>query len=181
MKIEKITDKATQDDLSDQDYREIYDELRENTSLDKFIAKIGSAFSKALWSKYENGQAELNRAMRNELRLAMNLAPLPPTISEAVSGVNPDATVYQIGSDQPDKIFLIGTDEKFLFDGSDGSIKKFPVTAVTPPTRARRRLIRPIASADQNQRRLKVLSTWQEVIDAGLRALEDQLQARTKQ
>jgi hypothetical protein len=55
-------------------------------SLDAFVTAVRSTFSKAQWSKYHNGQAPLNRTMRNELRTAVGLPLLPPTLAEVNAG-----------------------------------------------------------------------------------------------
>ena len=60
-----VTRDATLDDLSTQDYRDIYDELREKddrngsyaVSLDKFVTLVSSQYSKAQWSKSKNRAA----------------------------------------------------------------------------------------------------------------------------
>ena len=67
-------------------------------SLDAFVAAVQSAFSKALWSKYHNGQAPLNRTMRNELRTAVGLPLLPPTVAAVMQGVDSNALVVQGGN-----------------------------------------------------------------------------------
>lgn len=76
--VTTVTRNADVDDLTDADYRDIYDEVRQldsdtgnyAISLDKFVALAQSIYSKALWSKYHNGMVELNRTMRSELRSA---------------------------------------------------------------------------------------------------------------
>ena len=96
-----ITRDATLDDLSAADYKDVYDELRGRdpvtgayaVSLDKFVTMVTSAYSKAQWSKYHNGEATLTRTMRNELRRAVGLAPLPPTVADATAAASPDAAV----------------------------------------------------------------------------------------
>ena len=45
MTVTKVTADATLDDLSAADYMDIYLELRQTTSLDKFIAIIGSTYT----------------------------------------------------------------------------------------------------------------------------------------
>lgn len=106
--VTTLTANATHDDLTGQDYAEMYTELRANRSLDNLVELLQSAFSKAAWSKWERGEGKLNRVMKNELRLAVGLRPLPPTVAEAMAVADPDATVYQIGHDTPRRVVLIG-------------------------------------------------------------------------
>jgi hypothetical protein len=101
---------ASRDALTDADYRDIYDEIRQKASLRQFVDAIHSAVSFAWWSKYESGSAALNRERRNELRAAVGLPPLPPTVAEAVAAADPDATVYQVGAAPSDRLILIGAD-----------------------------------------------------------------------
>ncbi len=180
-----LTVGANQDLLSEEDYREIYDEVRgfnEETgayrvSLDAFVAAIGSQFSKALWSKYHNGAAALNRTMRSELRRAVGLEALPPTVGEAVAGVDPDAEVVQIGEEQARRVLLVGHAGPLVIR-VNGSVtaeemeRTERVTPVTEAGRARRALVRPVAQVEQERRRVAVGASWREVIEAGLAVLE---------
>lgn len=47
------------DELSDADYRDIYDELRQQHSLRQFVEIIHTQYSIAWWSKYERNDAAL--------------------------------------------------------------------------------------------------------------------------
>jgi hypothetical protein len=106
--VTRVTGQATRDDLADQDYRDIYDEVRSNKSLDQFVALAGSQYSKAWWSKYERRQVQLTRPARNELRRLMHLVELAPTVGDALVDVNPDAEVWRVGELQPDRVILVG-------------------------------------------------------------------------
>lgn len=172
-----ITQNATHDDLSDEDYRDIFTELRQAMSLDKLCVLLGSAYSKAQWSKYEHGQADLTRTMRQELRAAVDLPPLALTIVEALKDADPDAEVWRIGNDVPDRIIVTGraTRGTIFVNGSichedENDAKYPPVTVVTRATR--KPLVRPVATPAQNQRRLAAGATWTEIIEAGLNAME---------
>ena len=128
------------DDLTDADYRDIYDELRVKCSLDRFIVAIGSAVSKAWWSKYERGEATLTRARRAELRAAVGLPPLPPSVADALASVDPDATIWHVRvSEDVDRVVMLsGTEAVTLrLNGSLQILDDEPavsshVTAVTP-------------------------------------------------
>jgi hypothetical protein len=177
-----LTQNASRDSLSDQDYRDIYQEVRGyddttgayRVSLDNFVTQIGSQFSKALWSKYHNGHAELNRTMRNELRAAVGLDRLPLTLGEAVAGVDPDARVVQIGDRQPDQVLLIGAPGplRITVNGEVRAEQAAALGAAPRPARAGRRLVRPVASSQQDERRQALGRSWGEIIDAGLAVLE---------
>lgn len=96
------------DQLSDQDYRDIYTEVRARMTLRAMIELVGSRYSPGWWSKYEHGQAELTRIARNELRRAVDLPQLPPTLAEVIARADPDATVYQVGPEPARRIILVG-------------------------------------------------------------------------
>lgn len=49
------------------------------------------------------------------------------------------------------------------------------------PVPKRRRLIRPVASAEANERRERIGATWAQVIERGLRSLETERQAKNEQ
>ena len=99
---------ASADELTAADYRDIYDELRHKMSLPQFVELLGSSYSIAWWSKYERGEtAQLTRTARQELRRAVGLAPLPPTVAEAVASADPDATVYLVGATPADRLIMI--------------------------------------------------------------------------
>ena len=90
---------AADDDLSAGDYRAIYDELRARCSLRAFVAELASGYSIAWWSKYEHGALDLTRPAMRELRRAVALPDLPPTIPEITADpalVSPTAAVYSI-------------------------------------------------------------------------------------
>lgn len=149
---------ASSDDLSAQDYRDIYDELRSKASLDKFVSVIGSAVSKAWWSKYERSEAELTHDRRNELRTAVGLPTLPPTVTAVTAGIAPDATVYQVGDGTPDRVVMVGDQaHEPLTMRLNGSLQILPadppeITHVTPVTSPRR---------ERSTKSLSVsISTW---------------------
>ena len=180
-----VTRDATLDNLSAADYRGIYDELRGRdaatggyaVSLDKFVTLVTSAYSKAQWSKYHNGDTALTRQMRNELRAAVGLPVLPPTLEEVAGTLNPDALVVRVGDEAPHSVILLAT-QKSLSIGVNGTIWAKDTTeateaSVTKVTRSqRRRYVRPTATEAQEARRLAVRASWWAVIEAGLTALE---------
>lgn len=106
--VTQVTENATRDDLSDSDYRDIYEELRRNRSLDAFCALVSSQYSKGWWSRYEHDDMKITRPARNELRRGVGLPQLPLTTEEAIHLADPDARVYRVGSETPRRVVLIG-------------------------------------------------------------------------
>lgn len=184
-----VTRDATLDDLSTQDYRDIYDELRERdecnnsyaVSLDKFVALVTSQYSKAQWSKYHNGEAALTRTMRNELRRCVGLKLLPPTVAEATATASPDAAVWSIGDGPADHVIMVTSTEPMLLH-VNGAVsvassaaqmaQNDAVTAVTRTVVPRKYYARPTASEAQNERRVALGVKWAEIIERGLSTLE---------
>lgn len=179
-------------------YREIYTELRENMSLDKFVATIESEYSKAWWSKYERGVTEITRQAKQELRRAVGLEPLVPTVTESLANVDSNAEVWQVG-DNPivKRLIKIATDAHVRID-SNGQIAVTPVTPVTGDSSAlggdlastsnngaetpriarnngyktiREPVYRPCFSTDEKER-FDSLGGLRAIIDAGIKALE---------
>lgn len=187
-----LTHNAAVDTLTAEDYREIYQELRNHDpetdtygiSLDKFVKSptdggiTGSAFSKGLWSKYHTGKADLNRTMRNELRRAVGIPELPPTVVDvATDELDPNALIVKLGDGIGDRCIIIAG-PKSLEIHANGTItakeaaatSEQPVTTVT--SRQRTTYVRPCATRDQDRRRQDMDASWSTVIEAGLEKLE---------
>lgn len=99
------------EDLTEAQYREIYDELRERCSLRQFADAIGSTVAHSWWSKYEHGEAVLNHERRNELRRAVGLPELPWTVAQALGNVSPNAAVWALGEQPAERVVLVGADQ----------------------------------------------------------------------
>jgi hypothetical protein len=105
--VTRITGDAGQDDLDDNDYREIYDELRQGHSLRNVVALVG-VLSPSWWMQYENGSKALTWTARCGLRRAVGLPMLPVPVGEALKDVDPNAEVWKVGDDEhPDRVLLI--------------------------------------------------------------------------
>jgi len=171
-----VTRDATLDDLSAQDYRDIFTEIREKMSLDKFVALSGSQYSKAQWGKYEHASDMTpTRAMRNDLRRAVGMAELPPTIFDAVSVASPDAAVWRVGEGVPEHVIMVGSAPVTLH--VNGTVSEVAGNArVTQLHRGTRRFVRPVVS-DSQKRRFDAVEglKWRDVIDAGLTVIESEL------
>lgn len=186
-----VTRDATLDDLSTQDYRDIYDELRERddrngsyaVSLDKFVTMVSSQYSKAQWSKYHNGETTLTRAMRNELRRCVGVKLLPPTVADATATASPDAAVWSIGDGPAEHVIMVTTQEPITLH-VNGAVsvatptaqtpENAPVTTVTRTKSHETYRTRPTATKAQEERRSALGAKWAEVIERGLAALESE-------
>jgi hypothetical protein len=158
--VSLLTRNAATDDLTVEDYQQIYAELREQRPLREFVELIASQYSIAWWSKWEAGDIRLTRRARNELRRAVALPQLPPAVAELLadpSVVSPDAAVYAVGFERlnvgtlerSNRVVLIGEQISGLdiHVNSDVSIRaSVPESVshplVTPVTSARPRAIR---------------------------------------
>jgi len=164
------------DTLTDKDYREIYDELRSKTTLRQFAEFIGSKVSFAWWSKYERGEAHLDRERRQELRRAVGLAELPRAVTEVTAEADPDARVWQVGAGRPDRVVMVGraTHEPItlrlngnlrILDEEPGQVGA--VTGVTRSQRARNYKglsVRRETWERLNAARLRAEQTWDEFL-----------------
>jgi hypothetical protein len=101
---------ASADHLTEQDYRDIFDELRKAYSLRIFCARSRSAVSPGWWQQYEQGVKSLNHARRQELRRAVGLPELPAPAGEVLAHaeVHADATIYQVGAGPAARVVLVG-------------------------------------------------------------------------
>lgn len=190
--VTTVTRNATMDDLSIAQYREIFEELRNDGSLkarvaaatgktpnpdqplsyDNWIVATGSKFSKALWQKYATGELDApNREMRNELRALVNLPLLPPTIAEAISVASPDAEVLRIGHEIPDRLIMVGVpEETSLMIHANGTVtamieaeKETRNRSYTPPAVGRIKVKRELFDK-LNNRRVALGLSWEELM-----------------
>jgi hypothetical protein len=165
-----VTRDATLDDMRPVDYADAFAELRQTAgSLDKFIALVGSQYSKAQWNKFEHGELALTRQMRNDIRRGVGLPELPLTITEAVGAASPDAAVWSVGDGIPETVIMVAPGKYDLHVNGSVTVRE-AVTSVTPK---RTPVARPVASKAQDARRVAIGAKWQDVIEAGLKALEE--------
>ena len=162
--MQLVTSNATQDEYTPEQYREMFDELRQTAgSMRKLAELLQSQFSHAYWNKYAHGEIELNREMRQELRFVLRLPALPPTIEEAVAIASPDASVWWDGSEKPTTITM-----------TDAAMPRNQ--GCTGRGEAKRRegyVSVSRATTSQNERRVALGVSWQEIIENGLRATEN--------
>lgn len=166
-RLRTITQNATLDNLSDGDYRDIYDELRAGVSLAAFVDMIASVYSRAQWSKYERGETTLNRTMRDELRVAVDMDKLPPTVASAMSAVSPDAHVVQVGDGVPNQVVLRDSSGPQARIVMNGGVELASDRRVTEVTRARRRNISIPHDVFErvNRRRIEAGLSWSEFLE----------------
>lgn len=178
-----VTKDATLDDLSAGDYLEMCEELRpvdpktgNKLSIDKFIARIGSQWSKPLWHQVISGEKNPNRSQRNELRAAMGLTLLPPTVAECAAQASPDASVWKVGEGTPEHVIMVGNEPVVLHVNSGVSViePERHVTKVTGGQVKRKYHVRPWVSESQNERFLALPGglRWSDIIDDGLTVQE---------
>lgn len=171
-----VTRDATLDDLSVADYRDIYDELRQDKSLGAVVALLQSEYSRAMWHQYEHGERALNRTMRNELRAAMNRTLLPPTVAEATAQASPDAAVWTVGDGVPEHVIMVSATPVTLHvNGSVSTVAQTSnVTGVTRGKFQRKRYVRPCVPFEYAERLAGLVGvSWQDVFERGLQAYEN--------
>ena len=180
--VTQVTKDATFDDLSVNDYHDLFYEVRYDSltdklmSFDEFIAHVHSSYSRALWAQFYNKEINPNRGMRNELRAARGLALLPPTVAEATAQSSPDSMVVKIGDEVPDKIVMIGHSKPITISVNESAVEIIESSvSVTRVTRKRKPVIRPVATTEQEERRAKLNMRWGDVIEAGLMFFEGTL------
>lgn len=113
-------------------------------SLRAFVDLIRSGYTIGYWSKWENSPDHpLTRQARTELRLAVGLPALPPTVSDATAAADPDATVYLVGDESATRIVMVGRDVDAVtlrINGHATVIEEAaPAVLVSPDTRPRDR------------------------------------------
>lgn len=106
-----ITENAAQDDLSEQDYLDMLSELLQTYTLRQLVDVLHSDYTFGAWAKYKTGERPLPRDAKNELRAALKLPLLPPTIEEAMRVVDANAKVYRKGVEAPDLVYVMNEAE----------------------------------------------------------------------
>lgn len=183
--VTTVTTRAhSADQLTEQDYRDIYDEVRGrdpatgdySIALRVFVRLIAErlpgqeVLSIGYWSKYHNGEITLNRRARQELRALVGLPALPPTVQDATATIDPDATVYQVGTAAASRVVMVGQDVteplllhlngrvEIIEDNSDDPANEASVTTVTTP-KAPRKPSKAIRVSPQSFDRLQRIRT----------------------
>lgn len=136
------------DTISEEQYRHMYETLRENWTLREFVEYSGSALSIAYWSKYWNNKTNLSIAAKNDLRRAWNhvkqtlangerivvdfLPMLPETpLALLAEIVDENAQIVQEGDGVADKIVLFAKGADDAYAKALRNVRQQPVAAVT--------------------------------------------------
>ena len=185
--LEIRTANATLDEISDEDYRAMFEEISQGRGMREvqryILARAGDKLtdpvSHAAWDKYRKEPKSLTRRMKNELRLANGLDELPLTIEEAMEDVSADATVGVLEgttgvldqvvlgrSDDPRWQVLVGRN----LEAGDGIIVR-DEGAEERRHRVRKKVVRPYVQYETDERREKLGVSWSDVIEAGLEIL----------
>lgn len=174
MHVTEVTRDAQTDSLSSEDYREIFEELRRGRSLRQFVELIGSVYSIAYWSKVDRNDAALTRPACNELRRAVGIPDLPVTVEDALAVVDPNAVVYQVGDDRPDRVILVGCNHplRMSLNGTLTASADGHVTAVTRRPRRVSVSIQPTLHERLNALRAARGWSWAELFEAIAETLE---------
>ncbi len=104
--------RAGSDDLTPNDYRDIFEELRSGRSLRELVSEAGAAQGRiAYWSRYSrNPDAVPDLDGRNELRRLVGLPELAPPAGDVVTAAaDPAAAVWQVGDGPADRVILLAT------------------------------------------------------------------------
>ena len=169
MDVTQVTKNAAIDTYTDTDYREMLDEnwplddSGKRISLDKLMARIDSSVNKAMWWKWQKGEGNLTRSMKNDLRRLVGLAELPPTVEAIAQALDPNIEVSQVGI--PTHMLLIPDD--VVISTAGGKVTARPVTPVTDASR-RTNYRRPWIKKEYRKVMDELGVSWEQVFDAGL-------------
>jgi hypothetical protein len=155
--VSLLTALAATTDLSDADYRAIYDRVATGRSLRNIELALRSSVSFAWWGRYAAGTAKLDRDRKNELLAWAGLVPLPPTPAEVVAEqAHPDAAVYLVGAAPASRVVLIGAAVPAVslrINGNCALLDDACVQAVTGRIQqSRQRYLRPCLSLEPAKR-----------------------------
>jgi hypothetical protein len=146
--VRKLTENATQDELAEADYFEIYRRLRGDKSLSKFADDLKAAYpdapSKAELGRWENGEVEARRRLRNALRAMDGRDLLPDTVAEVMTEhVHPDAKVFFLGDNEVAEVVLLVGDISLWNSEGASTIAESSTVESSAAARAQRRYYRP--------------------------------------
>lgn len=153
LRVEVLATPGQADDLSPDDYRTIYDELRDGISLDRMLRtqpgearpRLDSQYTKGTWGRYE-ATGKLNEQMKDDLRRAVGLPPRPRTAAEAVQDIHPLAEVVRVSNGHAGparRVVMLATHEnvtlRWMQDGQasvEGAPEAHTESAPAAPARA---------------------------------------------
>ena len=89
--------------LTDDDYREIYEELEGDGTPHTVVKRIGEPPTAAAWYKWRKGDGPLTANMQAKLRAAHGIT----TVMDACATASETATVYQVGEGAASTVVLV--------------------------------------------------------------------------
>jgi len=142
-----LTMNANLDDMTDEEYRALYDAVSAGKKDREFARLVGTPPGHATWSGYRRGNLRLSRVMKQKLRAEGDRQELPPTIGEIVeSRVDPNAAVYELGMLEngglAERVLIIFGEEEMRVDGQALVVQE---NALQPRLQARNRGYKSIA------------------------------------
>lgn len=188
-----LTENAGIDDLGNEDYKDICDDIRnydesqagkrkvlcrDVLSWDKFVLHIGSFRYKAQWANWRADKANLQWDMKNDLRRAAGLPELPKPVQQVLEEhvhENAKITASNFKDGKWAKyVQLSETEPTFTgLDLANGESEHVELTVKIKPKRAKRiGFMRPSVPAKYDEKRKKLGKTWEEVVQAGLISIE---------
>lgn len=147
--------------------REMFDKLRAGLSLEKFVNKIGSKSTTAFWSLYDRGLRPLSTVQKNELRAAMGVDLILDLKLESETLI--DAGGARVVGEQPFEILVFVGQRT----GRVVITRNNQVSLVAPEKKTRLLNVRPRASKEQDEERIALGATWQDVVKMGLKGLRE--------
>jgi hypothetical protein len=166
-RVRVLTENASFDNLAQADYWQMYQELRGDMSLSKFAEKMGEYPSKAEWSRWDRGEVEARRGIRNALRKAKGLPALPETVADTIAQhAHPDSRVLFLGDGEVgDDIIIIGDMASFTFatGATSTDTGDVAIDAVPARTTSRQPCYRPVCSVELKEMANEVGETIEEL------------------
>lgn len=146
-----------QDDMSDEDYMEVFRRARAGRTLKELAEALNSRYTTATWSKVARGKIRLNAEMRNELRSFDNKPSVPH--AAVPSGVT---RMIRVGDGEPGVVAILPNRKLTLrFDGEKASIA-YPATRVVGPRS--HVCMRKDTFVAANKKRVEMGASWDEFI-----------------
>jgi hypothetical protein len=168
--VRKLTeDVVTVDNLEQADYWDLYQKERSKyRSLSQFAEAMGEYPSKAEWSRWDRGEIEARRPIRDALRRASGL-PVVETVAEIVDKhTQSDSLVFFLGENDKASVVLLVGDISLWNDAEVSTTTNGANGAVPAGTKARRPCYRPRLRDDQGEAIAALGMSAEELVDWAL-------------